>query len=70
MIIWILLLPFIVIVWSIRIIISRLKFKNQLKKSGVPKKWAKKLSGRYSLRFRDVIDIIKLSKESHRIHVD
>ncbi len=70
LIIWILLIPLILIIWIIRIIINRLKFRSQLKKSGISKEWAKKLSARYNLRFSDYIYLIKLSKENKKKYVD
>ena len=65
LIIWIVLLPFIIAITCIRMVISRLKFKSQLIKSGVPEEWAKKLSKRYTLKFEDVRYMIRMAKKNN-----
>ena len=64
LIMWIVFLPFIIAVTYIRMAISRLKFKSQLIKSGVPEEWAKKLSKRYTLRFEDVRYMMRMAKKN------
>ena len=54
LILWLLLMPFIILITCMRMLISRLKFKSQLKRSGMSDEWAKKLSRRYTLRFSDI----------------
>ena len=65
LIIWIVLLPFIIAITCIRMVISRLRFKSQLIKSGVPEEWAKKLSKRYTLRFEDLRYMIRMAKKNN-----
>jgi len=62
-ILWVLLIPFIILIMCLRMIISRLKFKSQLKKSGMNKDWAHKLSKRYTLRFGDVRHMVRFAKK-------
>lgn len=46
-------------------VINRLKFRHQLIKSGISKEWADKLSRRYSIRVKDISEMIKISKNKN-----
>ena len=63
-ILWLVLIPFIILVTCIRMVISRLIFKAQLVKSGINKEWAKKLSKRYTLKFEDIRYMIRFSNRN------
>ena len=63
-ILWLVLIPFIILIMCIRMVISRLKFKSQLKRSGMNDEWAKKLSKRYTLRFSDIAYMIRFAKRN------
>ena len=63
-ILWLFLMPFIILIMCIRMAMSRLKFKSQLKRSGMNDEWAKKLSKRYSLRFSDIAYMIRFIKRN------
>lgn len=63
-ILWLVLLPFIIVIMCIRLIISRLKFKTQLKRSGMNGEWATKLSKRYTLRFSDIAYMIRFARRN------
>lgn len=62
LIVWALLLPLIIIIAVGKMILSRFSFRSQLIKSGISKEWADKLSKRYMIRFKDISDMIKLSR--------
>ena len=62
LILWVLLMPFIILVTCMRMIISRLIFKAQLKRNGMSEEWAKKLSRRYTLRFSDISYMMRFAK--------
>ncbi len=66
LIVLVLLIPLILIIWSIRILINRLRFRSKLRKSGIPEEWVKKLSSRYNLRFSDLVDLIKLARANEK----
>ena len=62
-ILWVLLIPFIILIMIIKMVISRLRFEHQLRRSGMDKEWAKKFSKRYTLRFEDIRYMIKFAKQ-------
>ena len=65
LILWILVSPLIIAICAIKMSINRLKFKSALIKSGMSKQWAIRLSRRYNMNFRDLIKMMKKSKNIH-----
>ena len=63
LILFVVLLPFVILFMSLRMIRSRLKFMAQLRRSGMDEEWAKKLSKRYTLRFSDITYMIRFANK-------
>lgn len=56
------LLPFALLYYLAKKSVSSYRFKTQLKKSGIPKDWVKKLTRQYSPGFSEILELSKKIK--------
>lgn len=64
LIIWLVILPFCVVYYIIKKLVSQKVFKAKLKRSGIPKDWANKLTRQYSPSFREILELSKVKKST------
>lgn len=62
LIVWLVILPFCLVYYILKKLVSQSVFKAKLKRSGIPKDWANKLTRQYSPSFIDILEMSKLRK--------